>query len=233
MIIKSPGTEALAYMCPACGNYYFESAVCSYSNFGAVCFSDGSYIGGYKPCWLTKCPRCKQYIAKRHLFKLPKPVMLREMLRTGKGYSLSNTGEQYGYFDHLYSEEKGVELWEDVIKQGLYFPVLVREWEKRECDQLMYISLWRSYNHDEKREKGAAYTEVCKKLIELLHGKNDEEKILLAELYRNIGEFEESQKYLDGVNNTERYRDVINCIRNQNEKKNTKTVRVEKERRKW
>ena len=232
MIITPPGSVPLAYMCPACGNYYFGSAVCSYSNFRAIQFSDGSYIGGYNPCWLTKCPRCNQYIAKRHLFKLPKPVMLREMLRTGKGYSLSNTGEQYGYFDHLYSEEKGVELWEDVIKQGLYFPVLVREWEKRECDQLMYISLWRSYNHDEKREKGAAYTEVCKKLIELLHGKNDEEKILLAELYRNIGEFEESQKYLDGVNNTERYKEVINCIRNQNEKKNTKTVRVEKERRK-
>lgn len=233
MIIKPPGMEKLAYMCPACGNYYFESAVCSYSNFRAIQFSDGSSIGGYNPGWLTKCPRCKRYIAKRHLFKLPKPVMPREILQTRKYDSLSKARETYGYYDHLYSEVKGVELWKDVIKQGLYFPVLVREWEKTSYDSLMYIALWRSYNHDEEREKGAEYAEACKKLTKLLYGKTDEEKILLAELYRNIGEFEESRKYLDDVNDTERYRDVINCIRNQNEKRNTKTVRVEKERRIW
>lgn len=231
MIIKPPGMENLAYMCPACGNYYYESAVCSYSNFGVLQFSDGSCLGEYNPCWLTKCPRCKRYIAKRHLFKLPKPVMPREILQTRKYDFSSKSREKYGDYDHLHSEEKDVELWKDVIKQGLYFPVLVQELEKTSYDRLIYTALWRSYNHDEKRDKGAEYTEVCKKLIKLLHGKTDEEKILLAELYRNIGEFDESQKYLDDVNDTERYRDVINCIRNQNEKRNTKTVSVERERR--
>ncbi len=229
MIITPPGMQALAYMCPACGNYFYESAICSYSNFGAVYFSDGVCLGGYTPSWLTRCPSCKQYFAKKYLFKLPKPVMPREIRSWREklpGYSLKET---YGDIDHIYSDKKSVELWEEIICQGLYFPITVRECEKKEHEALLYIALWRSYNHREEKNE-ERYTEVCKKIIELLQVRNEEQKIILAEVYRNIGKFEESLKCLDGVNNTESYRGVINCIRNQNEKKNTKTVRVEKQK---
>ena len=227
MIITPPGMQALAYMCPACGNYFYESAVQSYSNFGAVYFSDGVCLGGYTPSWLTRCPRCKQYFAKKHLFKLPKPVMPREIHSwrdKSPGYDLK---EQYGDIDYIYSDKKDVDLWEEVICQGIYFPITVREWDKKEYEALAYIALWRSYNHSEEKND-ERYIEVCKKITELLWVRNDEQKLILAEVYRNIGEFEESLKYLDSVSDIDSYRDTINCIRNQIEKKNIKTARVER-----
>lgn len=53
------------------------------------------------------------------------------------------------------------------------------------------LNMWRYANTNSKAIITEQYRENCKRLIEMLeHTKIDREKLILAELYRNIGEFD-------------------------------------------
>ena len=121
MIVEMPN---LAYMCPACGNFFYNSGVRSYSVFGSIQYSDGVSKTDYDPFWVSQCPKCKQYVANEHLFRLPFPIPVDHGLDV-PGYRSRYTvkaDENYGHvsgFEYDYSRK---ELVEKIIAQGQYFP---------------------------------------------------------------------------------------------------------------
>jgi hypothetical protein len=53
-----------------------------------------------------------------------------------------------------------------------------------------------------------------------------EKELMIAELYRNIGDFEESRKHLEAVVKNQNTQAYVDCIKEQIEQKNTRTVIV-------
>ena len=238
----------LSYMCPACGNYYYGSGVRSYNTFGATVFSDGYSRACYNPFWLTRCPRCKQFFAKEHLFKLPRAVesdfrtagllrltektqdqerrgffeqMLKQKLEEEKLY-----GRLDGYFTE---EETKIDFIHKAIKQGQYFPITVAEWEKPLFKVRLHKDLWHEYNMHRDKISDEVYLKLCGEIIDMLEGKErltPEDILTLAELYRNIGEFEKCILILNGSEKKKGLAEFADAIRMEAEKNNSKTVTV-------
>ncbi|MDR3019426.1 MAG: hypothetical protein LBU66_00815, partial [Treponema sp.] len=65
------------------------------------------------------------------------------------------------------------------------------------------------------------------KLLKLYDTKNLREKLLIAELHRNLGNFDESTEILESIRNKD-YIWIRNILLYECQKKNKKTVRLEK-----
>ena len=224
MIVEMPN---LAYMCPACGNFFYNSGVRSYSVFGSIQYSDGVSKTDYDPFWVSQCPKCKQYVANEHLFRLPFPIPVDHGLDV-PGYRSRYTvkaDENYGHvsgFEYDYSRK---ELVEKIIAQGQYFPITVSEASRKSHKRLLYRELWHEYNMHRNEIDDEVYCNVCRELIEMLSDSRDIRfRITLAELYRNIGEFERCLAILDEVNDESALGGAVERIRSEALKKNKLTV---------
>jgi len=222
----------ISLMCPACGNYYYGSGVRSYNTFGATVFSDGYSRACHNPFWLTRCPKCKQYFAKKHLFELPIPIDVfpenpRLSYRVKK---LLENDKLFGRLDGCLSDgETKMDFIEKAIKQGQYYPINVHESEKAQFKLRLHKDLWHEYNMDLDKRSDEAYLKLCNDIIDILESKlflDFVDRLTLAELYRNIGEFEKCLLLLDGMkrnNSTEKFIDAISA---EALKKNEKTAVV-------
>ena len=102
------------------------------------------------------------------------------------------------------------------------------------------IYLWRLYNdqNDSERRYGALYTVIsemykteyadnCHNILALMNEKNEDEDFLLrAELWRNLGEFEKCKNLLAEVKKPEKYERYIFAIKAACDAENTLTVQV-------
>ena len=245
-------TPIVEYLCPACGNPYFGSSIGSYTVLRSIKYTDG-FIARDIPyaLWLTRCPKCRQFFAKKHLFKFPMTHKVANFIRHDR-YSEDvlefmdkyldeapktsvkdrRNEELYGNYEYsLRNGESAVEFLEQAIEQGLYFPVNVRENEKEEANIMLHRTLWWIYNLHIDEISDEKYVALCNKLIEMLIGTKifiQEKELMLAELYRNIGNFEESLKYLETVIVNQDTQAHVDCIREQIKLGNRKTAIVEK-----
>lgn len=219
----------ISYICPACGNYFYGSCVSSYNTVGASFLSDGSMINCYDPFWLTRCPKCNQFFAKEYLFRLPKSISIfptENNLSYWAKKELENN-EHFGRVDGYFGDdEPKVKFIENAIAQGLYFPVLVSEHRKKELNIQLYKDLWWEYNRKRSAQSNDTYTELCYKLISMISPKNDEDRLTLAELYRNVGDFEKCLATLEIIVQSKKYDAFIECIRAEALQKNTNTVKI-------
>lgn len=222
----------ISSMCPACGNYFYGSGVRSYNTFGATFFSDGYRRACYNPFWITQCPRCERYFAKEHLFKLPREL---QVFPENPRYSFSTrkrleSSKLFGRSDRYFTEEETkMDFIEKAIEQGLYYPVLVSEDEKNQSKLNLLKDLWHEYNMHREARSDEAYEKLCRDIIEILESKTaltDEEKLTLAELYRNVGEFEICLIMLGGIVNNDKISIYTDAIRREAINKNPKTVAV-------
>ena len=122
-------------------------------------------------------------------------------------------------------ETKIQELVEKIIAQGLYFPITVSEASRKSHKRLLYRELWHEYNMHRNEIDDEVYCNVCRELIEMLsESSNIRFRITLAELYRNIGEFERCFAILDEVNDESALDGAVERIRSEALKKNKRTV---------
>jgi hypothetical protein len=222
-------------MCPACGNYFYESSVRSYSVFGAIIYSDGTVRkqGYHTPFWLTRCPACTQYFAKDHLFSLPAPVSPDLYFGHAKhSHSFLKNPTNFGHFDSAFGEEESkMEFIEKAIEKGLYFPVTVGEKEKEKFRISLYKDLWHEYNMHREKRSNETYKKLCSDLIAIIESQTEillnTNKLILAELYRNIGDFEKCLAILDEFKIPDTADKLIERIRAEAIKNNTLTVIIE------
>ena len=253
-IIMTEVMPIVEYLCPACGNPYFGSSIASYSVWRAIKYSDG-FVRSNVPyaLWITRCPKCRQFFAKKHLFRFPMTPRVAHFIRYDRHCEDAlefldkyddmdkvprtsdndrENQELYGSYDYsLRNGESADEFLEQAIEQGLYSPVNVSENEKEEANIMLHRTLWWIYNLHIDETSDEKYVALCNKLIEMLIGTKifiHEKELTLAELYRNIGNFEESLKHLERVIVNKDTQAHIDCIREQIKLENRKTAIVEK-----
>lgn len=191
------------YKCPNCGAYLYTHTLLSGNTFGAREYSDGKMVAPMLPEYpnLTKCGGCGTIV----MLKLLKPFSDEtphqpqqqevELSLWGKLKNIvCRTKKNRSYeCEHL-----GIA---DLYKALALFP---------EDELYIRLKIWRAYNdkcrYDElfvmcdkfnidhincKFLDSKEYQSNCLALLNLLNKDNREERILLAELYRNLGNFKE------------------------------------------
>lgn len=187
-----PGPNII-YKCPHCGNLLKNGSLQSGNTFGAIVYSDGKRIAPMLPRFpdIVQCKKCDHYL---WLSKL---------------------------------EEIGTEEWNqeenadwanaplvDFLKRDAYFKVLESGIVESKADELLVRTLlWHSYNDklrvrkrdllfkDEQEE--LKWRENCVQLIALLDSSDINDCIMIAELYRNLGDFTRCMEIINAIDNDE------------------------------
>ena len=137
----------------------------------------------------------------------------------------------YGNVDYTLRENENViDFLEQAIEVGLYFPVNVSDSRKEELNIALHRTLWWEYNQNRDKITNEKYNALCEKLIKMLISTKSiirEKELMLAELYRNIGNFEGSFKQLEELFVNPSIQVYVDCIKKQIEQKNNRTVIVE------
>jgi hypothetical protein len=166
------------YKCPNCGNFLTKGSLMSGNTFGAKIFSDGKRIAPMLPEFpnLTKCKKCET------IFWLSK---LKE-IETYEWDDQKNTEWQKAdEADFLEIED-----YYNAIKNGIA--------ENKEEEINIRRLIWWTYNdrirkgqnifNDEKDE--LCWLENIKRLKTLLDQSDINQRIMIAEINRNLGDFE-------------------------------------------
>lgn len=183
----------LIYQCPHCGNYLQKGSLQSGNTFGAKLYSDGKQMAPMLVRFpdIVQCNQCAHYL---WLSKL----------------------EQVGIVER--NQEASAE-WAnaypvDFLKRDAYFKVLESGIVENEEDELFVrTQLWHSYNDklrirkrdllfkDEQEEM--KWRENCIRLIALLDSSDVNDTIMIAELYRNLGDFDRCMEIINRIENDE------------------------------
>ena len=217
----------IEYLCPACGNPYFGSGIASYSILHCELYSDG-YVENFcgSRLWLTRCPRCKSYFANEHLFRIPMTASMRRLVRFEATSALGNRPDpampRYysknlcGRLESVLDEGESVlSFLEKASYKGLYFPIRVSEESRRSCEFRLKRSLWWEYNRAREEVEDFVYDALCNDLIDMLKKWPRLDKyaeLTLAELYRNIADFDSSLEHLKNVEITDKTAPIVSCI---------------------
>lgn len=166
----------LRYRCPSCSLPYLESAYRSYGMLGFAAFSDGSVDPlAHRSLWLTRCPCCHAYFAKKHLLPLEAPL---------------DSDEPCGSLDRDREKRYSIPFWESVLARGLFFPDTVDMKERRETLLKARISLWQAANRNRVGFGEGKYQRLCRALLCEIAPERDTDRLTVAELYRNLGDFD-------------------------------------------
>ena len=202
------------FRCPVCENPFLESSIASSNSFGETLYSDGSRRDGYilssTGNWITKCPKCSNHFHKKYLrkgtnlFKGKSKDWWDENCDSPE-YSEYGTCDSSGYVYDIF-------FWQDAIDKKLFFPKRASKHDQKIYNMQLHLELWRcfnwilediikgnSYTQEQKEYLQKNYIDSCKIFISKIEPYNDNNKLILTELYRNIGDFENSLKTLNLV----------------------------------
>ncbi len=188
--------EDLIYACPHCGTYFKQMNVMSGNTFGATFYSDGKY---YAPMMrdvprFTSCRKCKHIIDIAQL----KPVnpthgfSWRKLLGLNKPIDAKNIP----YCHDL----RGTE-WDEALQlfpaYEQYFRICIWQDAHDVCRQWPVSSDFEVYL--KKNIEREDYKKNCRALLKLLDtpDKSIEDILGMAEIYRNLGEFEKAIETLE------------------------------------
>ena len=177
------------YKCPNCGNLLSKGSLMSGNTFGAKIFSDGKRIAPMLPDFpnLTKCKKCNT------IFWLSK---LKEIGTYKRG---DNKNPQWQKAVH--AEFLEIEDYYNAIINGIA--------ENKEEEIIVRQRIWWAYN-DKKREGQEIFidesdelrwVENVQKLKTLLDQSDINQKILIAEISRNLGDFENCISIIQSIDN--------------------------------
>lgn len=171
-----PGPNYI-YQCPNCGNLLKKGSLISGNTFGAEIFSDGKRIAPMLPDFpnLTKCKKCDT------IFWLSK---LKEIGTYEWGDKKNPEWQKADQAEFLEIED--------------YFNAIINGIAENKNEEL-YIRqrIWWAYNDRVRNGKNLfgdendeiKWRENCIKLISLLNQSDLNQRIMIAELKRNLGDF--------------------------------------------
>ena len=184
-----PGPEII-YQCPNCENLLSLGRLMTANTYGAKLYSDGKNIAPMFPDIpeITKCPICEGIFWLKNQMEI---------------------GER-----NLWDEESE---WKDV-KRAEFLTIYDCQsalenkiYESKDDEVYLRQKLWWGFNdrvrNNEPIYKGEKdkklWLENINKLLELLDIEELEEKIMIAELFRNLGEFQKCIEIATTLENTE------------------------------
>jgi len=207
------------YKCEKCGRFVTRESLRSGNTFGAQLFSDGKRIAPMLPEFpsIVKCKKCKTF------FWLNDKNKIGECER----YEINNEWKGADKAEFLSANE-----YNDAINLKIY----TNENEQK----FLRVKLWQAFNDkirnrediDISDDDNEIYKQNCKILIEILEQKNIDygrimidEKIMIAELNRNLGNFIECKNALEKINEEE-YFWIKNILEKECIKKNQKVIEL-------
>lgn len=175
------------YECPQCGNLLTNSSLESGNSMGAEYFSDGKVFAPMLPEFpdLTKCKKCD------HIFWLSK---LEEIGR-------------YQWSDEVNPQWESADMAMYLEINDLYRAIRGGIAETKEEELNIREQIWRAYNDRirngepifQDANDEALWKENVTTLLALFDQSDRNEKLMIAEIYRNLGEFEKSISILNGI----------------------------------
>ena len=205
-----PGPDYI-YQCPKCSNLLRKGSLWSGNTYGGELYSDGKIVAPMLPEFpnLTKCKKCDEIL------------WLSDMEQLGTD---ENTKPEWEIADQV---------------EFLGVPDLLRflEWDSvknnAEKEEYVRFHIWQTFN-DRIREKSQIFIQKseevlwkqnCQRLIELCDTTVINQKIMVAELYRNLEDFDTCVDILDSVDDKS-YDWVVEKLRIECENMNRYVVRL-------
>jgi predicted RNA-binding Zn-ribbon protein involved in translation (DUF1610 family) len=209
--------DKVIYQCPNCGKLTGSFSVISMNDFGATSYSDG-YTRGimYSDSpEIAKCKKCRTF------YWLKKENII-------------------GYYGPLTVNSKWSKAPEpELLEKNDYIKALKRK-VYRNKDEERYIrnKVWLAFNSKMrgdipedalifKKDEKTLYESNCKRLIKLYNMANIDEKLIIAELHRNLGSFSESIEILKTIKLKD-YIWIKKLLIKECEKKNKKVIKLTK-----
>ncbi|NLB60990.1 MAG: hypothetical protein GX802_00960 [Clostridiales bacterium] len=175
-----PGKDRI-YACPSCGQKVWVRTLMTGNTAGAVLHSDGAIVMPFLPVFPSevKCKKCGL------IFKFCKDLFVKEL-------NLRDPWESDWESADLLTPED----YQEKIQLN-------------QCEEIRNrIYLWHTangtYGNHEKSTDTALYVENCKRLIDLFSD-NEHQRVFIAELHRNIGEFDTCMEILATLEDNERF----------------------------
>jgi hypothetical protein len=183
-----PGPK-IVYKCPNCGNLLKNSSLMSGNTFGTIIFSDGKRVAPMLPKFpnLTKCKKCNTFL---WLSKLGKIGSYRKRDETKPEWENADNVEFLEINDYF-----------DMLKLGVF--------DNKSEENKIRREIWWAYN-DRRRDGKEMFVdendklkwqENCLKLIDLLDFSDMNQRIMIAEINRNLGNFEKAIEIISSVKN--------------------------------
>ena len=186
-----PGPDEI-YKCPKCSNLLKRGSLMSGNTFGATLYSDGKQVAPMLPEFpnLTKCKKCDTIL------------WLNEIKEIGTCEAWSEKTKpkwknaDYADFLSITDLFRALEL--DVVKNDKGKELSVRH------------RIWWAFNDRIRSGRKEMYVQEieevlwkqnCLRLIELLDTKDVNQRIMIAELYRNLGKFDECMELINSLDN--------------------------------
>ena len=208
-----PGPDTF-YQCPKCPNLLYRGSLMSGNTFGQTLYSDGYR---YYPMMiefphLVKCSKCNT------IFWIDK----------AKELGTYEEGQQAGIIDEQWENAQGVSF----LSIEEYFRAIeMHVFNNKEEEIFIREKIWWSYNdrirngeqlYNSDNDK-VLWANNIKGLMDLLDENNIEQKITIAELNRNLGQFAECMSIINSIDIPE-----INWLKERVEKecdeKNNKVI---------
>ena len=188
-----PGPDYI-YQCPTCDNLLFKGSLVSGNTIGAKAFSDGKMEAPMLPEFpdLTKCSKCDSIF------------WLNEAHEVGKNYAEIYSGLDYEQPDERFNKAEKANF----LSLNEYFTAIERKiYSTVEEELLIRKRIWWSFNDRVRNGKELFTSTEDKKLwkdniyrlIYILDVNDVSQKIMIAELYRNLGEFNKCTEILDAT----------------------------------
>lgn len=191
--------------CPLCNAVYQKQSLISGNTFGGMHFSDGQHFYPMLPSHpeLTFCDTCNNFFWVKDI------------------ESLSNMRDYQGEEDPPFVRWPEQEEWIRALSQNIF----------RDNSEEIYIRthLWWVLNNkfraeDRTRPKNEVFPEKIYEenlfaLLRLKLAEEDQEPLLLAEIYRELGFFEKSLELLNEVKD-ERLKNIVSQVREKALQKN-------------
>ena len=195
------------YKCPQCGELSGSYQLISTNTLGARIYSDG-YTSGVmyeESPVITKCIKCNK------IYWLDKNII----------------GEYNMYLTKNTEWQKAPDP-EELESDDLITALNDKIYSNKEEELYLRYQLWVYLNREElNKDKQAFYESNCKELIKLYNMEDIDEKLRIAELYRNIGNFAECVKILEAINDKD-YSQTKELLLEECKKENRETIKITK-----
>ena len=216
-----PGPDYI-YKCPNCDNLFRGGSLTSGNTFGAKLFSDGVSVAPMLPNFpsLTKCGNCGSFLNFREL----------EEIGVAKFNYHSKTGYDSINWKGLSSKMKYMRLNREDIPHSLPLGTsdLYKALEKFPEHELSFRQqIWWSLNDRFRisaehnfpiseaefkiRTADTLFEENCYALLKLLDPSDENQKIMMAELYRNVGQFDKCMELIETLSDSFSRERIVGC----------------------
>ncbi len=203
------------FQCPQCHNLLTRESLVSGNTFHSTGYSDGKLIAPMLPDFpnLTKCKKCN------HLFWLSKLEEIGTFNYGEKGkleWQNADEAEFLSIDDYFRALDSGVIIGkgeEGFVRQQIWWAFN----DRTRAEGIIFTD-----NNDE-----SLYIHNCLDFIEFLDPENENEKMLIAEVYRNMGNFGRCLELIEDIRDDELSGIVVN-LRSECGKKNRWVIPLEK-----